>query len=111
MVVQARAAGVRCGDGVGDAGRISIAWLKEIGAVSLAEAQRRCPGLQVRPMRPDRYRQVSSCSLISSAWRPGRSLSLTLWVMLPAAADSPVSLVGTWSTCVVGQFSYIHRLK
>ena len=30
-----------------------------IGAVSAEEALRRCPGLVVRPMRPDRYREVA----------------------------------------------------
>lgn len=57
--MQARAAGVKCGDGVGDAGRASIQRLKDMGAVSLAEAKRKCPALQIRPMRTDRYRQVS----------------------------------------------------
>ena len=57
--MQARAGGVKCGDGVGDAGRASIQRLKDMGAVSLAEAKRKCPALQIRPMRTDRYRQVS----------------------------------------------------
>ncbi|KAK3259590.1 hypothetical protein CYMTET_31418, partial [Cymbomonas tetramitiformis] len=57
---EAQACGVRKGDGVGDAGRASIPKLQEIGAVSLEEAQRRCPNLQVRPMRADRYREVAS---------------------------------------------------
>ena len=56
--MQARAAGVKCGDGVGEAGRASIQRLKDMGAVSLAEAKRKCPALQIRPMRTDRYRQV-----------------------------------------------------
>lgn len=30
-----------------------------VGAVSVEEARRRCPGLQVLPMRTDRYRSVS----------------------------------------------------
>jgi hypothetical protein len=55
---EARAAGIRCGDGVGAAGRSQIARLRDMGAVSVAEACRRCPGLVVKPMRTDRYRQV-----------------------------------------------------
>ena len=55
---QARAAGVRCGDGVGAAGRAHIKHLIDMGAVSLEQALQRCPTLQVRPMRTDRYRQV-----------------------------------------------------
>ncbi|KAK9826961.1 hypothetical protein WJX74_001872 [Apatococcus lobatus] len=57
---EARAEGIRCGDGVGDAGRASIQRLKDMGAVSLAEAKRKCPALQIRPMRTDRYRQVAA---------------------------------------------------
>lgn len=56
---EAQACGVRKGDGVGDAGRANIPKLQEIGAVSLEEARRRCPNLQVRPMRADRYREVA----------------------------------------------------
>ena len=56
--MQARAAGVRCGDGVGAAGRTQIHHLVKMGAVSVEEALKRCPGLQIRPMRTDRYRQV-----------------------------------------------------
>lgn len=55
---QARAAGVRCGDGVGAGGRKHIQHLINMGAVSLEEAMKRCPTLQVRPMRTGRYRQV-----------------------------------------------------
>ena len=46
---EARAAGVRKGDGVGAGGRAVIQALREMGAVSAAEARRRCPGLVVRP--------------------------------------------------------------
>ena len=46
---EARAAGVRKGDGVGAGGRAGIQALREMGAVSAAEARRRCPGLVVRP--------------------------------------------------------------
>ncbi|GLI59531.1 hypothetical protein VaNZ11_001423, partial [Volvox africanus] len=56
---EARAAGIRCGDGVGAGGRASIPYLKAMGAVSRAEAQRRCPGLVIRPMRTERYRRVA----------------------------------------------------
>ncbi|KAG2491453.1 hypothetical protein HYH03_010239 [Edaphochlamys debaryana] len=56
---EAKAAGVRCGDGVGAGGRASIPHLKAMGAVSMAEARRRCPGLVVRPMRTERYRRVA----------------------------------------------------
>lgn len=38
----ARAAGVRPGDGVGSGGRAALARLREMGAVSEAEARRRC---------------------------------------------------------------------
>ena len=37
--------GVRKGDGVGAGGRANIENLKRIGAMSMAEARRRCPGL------------------------------------------------------------------
>lgn len=51
---------MRKGDGVGDSGRAEIPHLQEIGAVSMAEARRRCPGLVVLPMRMERYRAVSA---------------------------------------------------
>lgn len=38
---EARAAGVRCGDGVGAQGRAVIQHLKDMGAVSEEEARRR----------------------------------------------------------------------
>ncbi|GLC37395.1 hypothetical protein PLESTM_000579000 [Pleodorina starrii] len=56
---EARAAGIRCGDGVGAGGRASIPYLRAMGAVSMAEAQVRCPDLVVRPMRTERYRRVA----------------------------------------------------
>ncbi|GAB4815205.1 hypothetical protein N2152v2_002251, partial [Parachlorella kessleri] len=55
----ARAAGIRCGDGAGAGGRTHVPHLRAMGAASLEECRRRCPGLQVRPMRTDRYRQVA----------------------------------------------------
>jgi nucleotidyltransferase/DNA polymerase involved in DNA repair len=39
---EARAAGVRCGDGVGAGGRAVLQHLKDMGAVSEEEARRRC---------------------------------------------------------------------
>ncbi|KAL4854768.1 DNA polymerase iota [Chlorella vulgaris] len=56
---EARAAGIRCGDGAGAAGRAAVPHLVRMQATSLEECRRRCPGLQVRPMRTDRYRQAS----------------------------------------------------
>lgn len=60
---EARAAGVRCGDGAGAGGRAHVPHLVQMGAVSLEEAQRTCPGLVVKPMRTSRYRQVSRHTL------------------------------------------------
>lgn len=80
--MQARAAGVKCGDGVGDAGRASIQRLKDMGAVSLAEAKRKCPALQIRPMRTDRYRQVSVDGLLPHL----------LDVALPPSLDFPTAV-------------------
>ena len=56
---EARKAGIRCGDGVGSGGRAAIPHLRETGAKSVQDCCRICPGLVVRRMRPDRYRQVS----------------------------------------------------
>ncbi|KAL4422612.1 hypothetical protein ABPG75_008809 [Micractinium tetrahymenae] len=56
---EARAAGIRCGDGAGAAGRAAIPHLQRMQAASVEECRRRCPGLQVRPMRTDRCREVS----------------------------------------------------
>jgi nucleotidyltransferase/DNA polymerase involved in DNA repair len=38
---EARAAGIKCGDGVGDGGRAALPHLQKIGAVSLQEALRK----------------------------------------------------------------------
>lgn len=43
---------------MGAQGRKHIQHLINMGAVSLEEAMRRCPDLQIRPMRTTRYRQV-----------------------------------------------------
>lgn len=50
--------GIRCGDGAGASGREAIPFLRDMGAVSEAEAMRRCPGLVIKDMRMERYRQV-----------------------------------------------------
>eukprot|EP00892_Ulva_mutabilis_P005511 jgi/Ulvmu1/3331/UM155_0014.1 len=60
---EAKAAGVKKGDGVGAGGLASIPHLQKIGAVSMEEARRKCPGLQVLPMRTDRYRDASEAVL------------------------------------------------
>ena len=57
--LQARAAGVRCGDGVGAGGRKHIQHLIDMEAVSVEECMKKCPTLQIRPMRTTRYRQVT----------------------------------------------------
>ena len=56
---EARQAGIRCGDGVGDAGRAAIPYLREIKSRSIEQCRAICPGLVVRSMRPDRYREIS----------------------------------------------------
>ena len=55
---EAKARGVRKGDGVGAGGRANIEHLKRMGARSEAEARASCPDLIVRPMRTSRYREV-----------------------------------------------------
>lgn len=47
LPLQARAAGIRCGDGAGAGGRANVPHLVAMGAMSLEECRRRCPGLQV----------------------------------------------------------------
>jgi nucleotidyltransferase/DNA polymerase involved in DNA repair len=56
---EAREAGIRKGDGVGDAGRAAIRWLRENKSISLEEARRKCPSLVVLPMNTDYYREFS----------------------------------------------------
>ena len=53
---EAREAGIRKGDGVGDAGRAAIRWLRENKSISVEEARRKCPSLVVLPMDTDYYR-------------------------------------------------------
>ena len=55
---EAKAAGIRKGDGVGAGGRRNIARLA--GRLSLDVAMQRCPELQVKPMRTDRYRAIAA---------------------------------------------------
>ena len=57
---EAKARGIQKGDGVGKQGIANIKNLQDIGAVPLEKALERCPGLQVRPMRTDRYREVGA---------------------------------------------------
>ncbi|RMZ56189.1 hypothetical protein APUTEX25_002379 [Auxenochlorella protothecoides] len=56
---EARAAGIRCGDGAGPGARQGVPWLKAMEAASADTCRARCPGLVIRPMRVDRYRQVA----------------------------------------------------
>ncbi|KAL4530823.1 hypothetical protein Ndes2526B_g09198 [Nannochloris sp. 'desiccata'] len=55
---EARAAGIRCGDGAGAAGRAVISHLAAMKARSVEECKLACPGLVVRGMRPQRYREL-----------------------------------------------------
>lgn len=55
---EARAAGIRCGDGAGSGGRIAVPHLAAMKARSIEECRIACPGLIVRRMRPHRYREV-----------------------------------------------------
>lgn len=57
---EAREAGIRKGDGVGDAGRAAIRWLREHNSISMEEARTKCPALIVLPMDTDYYRSFSS---------------------------------------------------
>ncbi len=57
-LTQARAHGIRCGDGVGAGGRAAIPHLIAMQAKSIHQAQQQCPGLVVLPMRTSRYREV-----------------------------------------------------
>ena len=56
--LQARAAGIRCGDG-SDPTNLAARTFRFEGNKSLQQAQQVCPGLVTRPMRSDRYRQAS----------------------------------------------------
>eukprot|EP00775_Hariotina_reticulata_P008320 gene8320-8505_t len=95
---EARAAGVRPGDGVGPGGRAALQHLKDIGAVSEAEAKRRCPGLVVLPMRPWRYRQVAA---------------QLHQLLIPFAPDGQAALVNTLNitvSCGVASSKLLARL-
>ena len=60
---EAKAAGLRKGDGVGAQGRAQIERLVQMGSISLDECREKCPGLAVRPMRTDRYREAGQAVL------------------------------------------------
>jgi DNA polymerase iota len=60
---EAREAGIRCGDGAGGGGRVGVQHLVEMGARSVKECLAACPGLVIKPMRPQRYRQMSDAIL------------------------------------------------
>lgn len=60
LSAEAKAAGLRKGDGVGDRGRAAIPHLVEMGSMSIDECRRRCPGLIVLPMRTTRYREAGA---------------------------------------------------
>eukprot|EP00961_Rhodomonas_salina_P013654 182951-Rhodomonas_salina.1 len=62
---EAKAKGIRKGDGVGAGGRAAAAAGCErlkglVARVSREEALHMCPDLQIRPMRTHRYRQVAN---------------------------------------------------
>ena len=63
LSAEAKAAGLRKGDGVGAQGRAHIAHLVEMRSIGLAEARRKCPGLTVLPMRVERYREAGAAIL------------------------------------------------
>ncbi|KAL0031278.1 hypothetical protein WJX77_012706 [Trebouxia sp. C0004] len=56
---QARAAGIRCGDG-SDSHNLAATTFHNDDNRSLQEARQLCPSLITKPMRSDRYRQVSA---------------------------------------------------
>ena len=60
---EAKAAGLRKGDGVGVHGRAEIPSLKAMGSMSLDACRAKCPGLIVRPMRVERYREAGQALL------------------------------------------------
>jgi nucleotidyltransferase/DNA polymerase involved in DNA repair len=108
---EAKAAGVRKGDGVGAGGRSNIQSLKDSGAVSAEEARRRCPGLVVRPMRTERYREVSlAVHQLLRQWANGAEVEkasyddfyLELRPDSPAVASHQLSSPGSYSVHFVG---------
>ena len=60
LSAEAKATGLRKGDGVGAQGRSNISSLIEMGSIGVEEARRRCPGLVVLPMRVERYRSAGA---------------------------------------------------
>lgn len=56
---EARAAGIQCGDG-SDPHNLAARTFQRPDNKSLQEARELCPGLVTKPMRSDRYRQVSA---------------------------------------------------
>ena len=75
---EAKACGLRKGDGVGAQGRRQIRSLVEMQSVSISEAKRRCPGLVVLPMRMERYREAGRAILnvLQEGW-PGAPVEKT----------------------------------
>ena len=66
---ESKAAGVRKGDGVGARGRAQIETLRRMGSRGVEECKRLCPGLVVRPMRVERYREVGAAVLsVLQSW-------------------------------------------
>ena len=63
LSAEAKAFGLRKGDGVGARGRAQIDSLIRMGSMGLAECRRRCPGLIIKPMRVDRYREAGQAVL------------------------------------------------
>ena len=59
---EAKAEGVRKGDGVGAGGRAGIRHLREMTppSRSVRECKQVCQGLQIRPMRSERYREIAA---------------------------------------------------
>ena len=71
LSAEAKAAGIRKGDGVGERGRRSIAALVAMGSIGAAEARARCAGLVIRPMRTERYLAASRAILkVLQRWGP-----------------------------------------
>eukprot|EP00964_Phaeocystis_antarctica_P094729 scaffold61370_cov54-Phaeocystis_antarctica.AAC.1 len=97
LSAEAKAAGIRKGDGVGERGRRSIAALVAMGSIGTAEARVRCAGLVIRPMRTDRYLAASQSILkVLQRWGPTEKTSyddfyidVTAQVRA-AAAEAPV---------------------
>ena len=63
LSAEAKAAGLRKGDGVGARGRSEIDFLRRMGSMGVVECHVKCPGLVVLPMRTDRYREAGAAIL------------------------------------------------